>query len=202
MLSKTISSLFTWDFFSSSFHPWNVHNDISIYETNFIIHTRTHHHHSIRHDNHAESSQFNTNNDENMMSILERIEQNLIHTNEQIDLYEKQIQNHQKNLFSPYIHFILVVSVAIILKYIFQWMIFFKVEQSNMDKKKWAQHKNLKFRVYKFLVFSKFKLISGCSLFLNITSRFSMVKSHYLHSRKWGDWSSELEFRAQFFHHG
>jgi hypothetical protein len=54
------------------------------------------------------------------MSILERIEQNLIHTNEQIDLYEKQIQNHQKNLLSPYIHFILVVSVAIILKYIFQ----------------------------------------------------------------------------------
>jgi hypothetical protein len=55
-----------------------------------------------------------------MISILKRIERNLIYTNEQMDLYEKQIQNHRKNLFSPYIHFILVVSVAIILKYIFQ----------------------------------------------------------------------------------
>jgi hypothetical protein len=102
-----------------SSHPWDVYNDISTYESNFIIHTRTHHH-FIEQNNHAESSQLNSNNDENMISILKRIERNLIYTNEKMDLYEKQIQNHRKNLFSPYIHFILVVSVAIILKYIFQ----------------------------------------------------------------------------------
>jgi hypothetical protein len=44
-----------------------------------------------------------------------------------------------------------------------------------------------KFGVYKFLVFSEFKLVTTCFYFLNIISRFSMFQSLYLHSRKqWG----------------
>jgi hypothetical protein len=33
--------------------------------------------------------------------------------------------------------------------------------------------------------------------FLSITSWISMIKSRYLHSRKYGGWSCELEFRAK-----
>jgi hypothetical protein len=61
--------------------------------------------------------------DEEMTSILKRIELNIISTNERIELHDKQIynlRNHPIDLSSPYIQLILIIFVAIILKFIFQ----------------------------------------------------------------------------------
>ncbi len=109
-------------------HPWDSHNDISTYENNFIILTRTRHHsnHSIVRDSicntHDEPLQFNNN--DNMTSLLKRFETKLTHTAERIHSHEQQIhnlKNHRRiNFLSPYIHFILIIFVAIVLKCIFR----------------------------------------------------------------------------------
>jgi hypothetical protein len=64
--------------------------------------------------------------DDDIISILKRIEQNLIHTNERMELHEKEInylQNHQTrnqiDSFPSYIHFIFIIFLVIILRYIF-----------------------------------------------------------------------------------
>jgi len=112
-------------------HPWDSHNDISTYENNFIILTRTRYHtnHSIIRDSicntHDEPLQFNrTKSFDNMTSLLKRFETKLIRTTERIDLHEQQIHNllnHQRTHFlSPYIHFIMIIFVAIVLKCIFR----------------------------------------------------------------------------------
>ena len=102
-----------------SFRPWDSHNDVSTYENNFMIATRTH---TIVHD---DLSQFDMKNslDDDITSILKRIERDIISTNERIESHERQmynLQNHQTDVSSPYIQFILIIFVAIVLKYIFQ----------------------------------------------------------------------------------
>jgi hypothetical protein len=75
------------------------------------------------------SSLFVKSNDD-ITSILKRIETTLNRTNERLDLHEKELNsirnNHRKtehksfDLISPYINYILIIIVAIILKYIFR----------------------------------------------------------------------------------
>jgi len=112
-------------------HPWDSHNDISTYENNFIILTRTRYHSIIRGsicNTHDKPLQFNRkksfDNNDNMTSLLKRFETKLTHTIERIDLHEQQIHNllnHQRIHFpSPYIHFIMIIFVAIVLKFIFR----------------------------------------------------------------------------------
>ena len=155
-----------------SARPWDAHNDISTYENNFVICTRTRHRaHNMSHANQSSSrnnsiinpagqtsvltrgpspslnnireeepqsttptnvnrsSLFVKSNDD-ITSILKRIETTLNRTNERLDSYEKELNstrnNHKKtehnlfNLISPYVNYILIIIVAIILKYIFR----------------------------------------------------------------------------------
>jgi hypothetical protein len=79
-----------------------------------MIGTRTH---TIVHDDMKNSL------DDDITSILKRIERDIISTNERIKSHETQIyslQNHQIDVSSPYIQLILIIFVAIVLKYIFQ----------------------------------------------------------------------------------
>ncbi|CAF3708692.1 unnamed protein product [Adineta steineri] len=124
-----------WIYNHTDIHPWDTHNDISTYENNFIIRTRTCHHRnqspthirslSIR-NSHEESLQINRKQsfDHNLTSILKNFQTNLIQTTERINLHEQQIHylhnhHHTPHYLSPYIHFILIIFVAMILKYIF-----------------------------------------------------------------------------------
>ncbi|UJR10071.1 hypothetical protein I4U23_014293 [Adineta vaga] len=118
-------------------HPWDSHNDISTYENNFIIHTRTCHHrdlsiardHSLLfHNTYEESSEINrtTSLNENIALTLKNIEKHLRRTNERIDFHEQhihQLQSQQSVSYylssSYFLHFILIILVAIILKYFF-----------------------------------------------------------------------------------
>jgi hypothetical protein len=76
-----------------------------------------------------QTNMFNKPNDD-LISILKRIETTLIHTNQRLDAHEKRfysLRNHaittetnRFNLLSSYSQYILIIIVAIILKYIFQ----------------------------------------------------------------------------------
>ena len=71
---------------------------------------------------------FSKSNDD-INAILQRIEHTLIRTNERLDAHEKHfksvktnsnnIEQNQLHLFSPYIQYVFIIIVAIILKYIF-----------------------------------------------------------------------------------
>ena len=168
--SLTLKSSFFSLFFSA--RPWDAHNDISTYENNFVICTRTRHRalhmihsnqssnrnnstlnlvtqsstlnrgpspslNNIREDEPASTTPTNCNptntfakSNDDFISMLKRIEATLVRTNERLDAHEKRfssLQNHspttefnQFGLLSPYIHYVLIIIVAITLKYIFQ----------------------------------------------------------------------------------
>lgn len=123
-----------------SARPWDSHNDISTYEKNFIICTRTQHH-SHPCANHVSPLSIIANrerqsmahihpaSDDDVPSILKRIESALIGTNQRLSLHEKNIHHLQQNqlmagrdltsFLSPNVQFLLLVLVVpIILKYI------------------------------------------------------------------------------------
>lgn len=103
--------------FIFSIHPWDSYNDISTYEHNFLIDTRT-----------CQDSIKEKLLDDDMISILNRIERNLINTNQRIEFHEneihylqnQQIRNTKTDFSSFYIQFFFLIFVVIILKYIFR----------------------------------------------------------------------------------
>ena len=149
--------------FLFSSRPWDAHNDISTYENNFIICTRTRHRsHQMNSSSHhpepirqtstltrgpspsfnnipieenrtenTESSNETTvylNPHEDLTVILKRLETTLNRTNEKLEKYQKDfntfkvnqanIHTNQFYSFSPYLQMLLIILVAIILKYI------------------------------------------------------------------------------------
>jgi len=78
--------------------------------------------------NKNQTTLFLKSNDD-LTTILKRIETTLIHTNERLDIRDKDLsllkinriksEQNQFNIISPYIQYILIIIVAIILKYIF-----------------------------------------------------------------------------------
>lgn len=63
---------------------------------------------------------FSKSNDD-LACTLKRIETTLTRTNERLDAHEKQLNflRNQVNPFSSYLQYVLIIFVAIILKYIF-----------------------------------------------------------------------------------
>lgn len=163
-----------WIYTYADTRPWDAHNDISTYENNFVICTRTRHRavpmnhtnssasrnnstlnvknqtsqlnrgpspslqnirdeeqvSSLTPTNTEQTSLFLKTNDD-LTSMLKRIETTLIRTNERLDRYERELHSAQKShstkseyqffeLVSPYMQYILIIVVAIILKYIFK----------------------------------------------------------------------------------
>ncbi|CAF0861310.1 unnamed protein product [Adineta ricciae] len=125
-----------WTYNHIDTHPWDSHNDISTYETNFMICTHTCHHRDpmIVHERtvsfrntHSESilTDRKASFSEDITSILKSIETNLMHTSERIDFHERQIcqlQTQQSIRYPSFylIHFLLLIFVAFILKYLFR----------------------------------------------------------------------------------
>jgi hypothetical protein len=92
---------------------------------------------NIREDEPQSITTINTNkktsflkSNDDITSILKRIETTLSHTNDRLDSHEKDLKSlrysrikpeqTQSNLLSPYMQYILIIIVAIILKYIFR----------------------------------------------------------------------------------
>ncbi|CAF2906428.1 unnamed protein product [Rotaria sp. Silwood2] len=161
-----------WIYTYADSRPWDAHNDISTYENNFIICTRTRHRaQNINHTNQSSSRNnsiinivgrasvltrgpspsFNnivdddtqyikpniTNqtsillkSNDDITTILKRIETTLNHINQRLDVHERDLNslknsrikneyNHINSSLSSYTQLILIIIVAIILKYIF-----------------------------------------------------------------------------------
>ncbi|CAF0825544.1 unnamed protein product [Adineta steineri] len=162
-----------WIYTYADARPWDAHNDISTYENNFVICTRTRHRaHNMNntnksssrsnltinpvrqtstlargpspslnniHDDHSQSitptnlnqtSLFKSKLTEDSTAILKHLETTLNRINERLDTHEKDLNllknnraKNESNQFSyilPYTQYILIIIVAIILKYIFQ----------------------------------------------------------------------------------
>ncbi|CAF0995694.1 unnamed protein product [Adineta steineri] len=162
-----------WIYTYADARPWDAHNDISTYENNFVICTRTRHRaHNMNntnksssrsnltinpvrqtstlargpspslnniHDDHSQSitptninqtSLFKSKLTDDSTAILKHLETTLNRINERLDTHEKDLNllktnraKNESNQFSyilPYTQYILIIIVAIILKYIFQ----------------------------------------------------------------------------------
>ncbi|CAF0732153.1 unnamed protein product [Rotaria sordida] len=160
-----------WIYTYADSRPWDAHNDISTYESNFIICTRTRHRaqnithtnqsssrnnsvinpvgrastltrgpspslNNIREDN-TQYTKSNITNQTSMLfksndeitSMLNHIDTTLTRINQRLDTHEKDLnslknnrirkEHNHLNHFSSYIQLILIIIVAIILKYIF-----------------------------------------------------------------------------------
>nr|ACI90348.1 oxysterol-binding protein-like protein [Philodina roseola] len=113
-----------WMYIHTDARPWDSHNDISTYEKNFIICTRTRHHTHplLSHKPSIHTTLIPEKTDE-ISLILQRIESMLNRTNERLSVYEKEIHETSPQEFnyfsSPLIQlFLLVLIVAILLKYL------------------------------------------------------------------------------------
>ena len=126
-----------------SARPWDSHNDISTYEKNFIICTRTQHHShpcanhvsplsTVVNRERQSMAYIHSPSDDDVPLMLKRIESSLIRTNQRLSLYEKDIHHLQQTqlmsgrdpnyLLSPNVQFLLLLLVVpVILKYIFRW---------------------------------------------------------------------------------
>ena len=172
LLSKCIVNAFSLHQLSFSVRtdsprPWDAHNDISTYENNFVVCTRTRHRaHNLNQSSNQSNSNHqpvrqssvltrgpspslnNVGNDDNqanplarttttstflnstedIASTLKRLETTLTRTNERLDAHQAHldalrntrltIAGYQLDFLSPYLHFLLIILVAIILKYI------------------------------------------------------------------------------------
>lgn len=111
-----------------SARPWDSHNDISTYEKNFIICTRTRHHThpSLSHKPSLHPTIVSEKTDE-IASILQRIELMLNRTHQRMSVYEEEMHPTRSprrtsptdfNYFSsPHVQLVLLVLiVAILLK--------------------------------------------------------------------------------------
>ena len=121
---------------SFSARPWDSHNDISTYEKNFIICTRTRHH-THPSVNHCSSPSIDGTR-ENLHSLsnddvpvaLKRLETELIHAQARIQVQQKEIHHLQTHhapvegelvhFLTPYMQFMLLILVALALKYVFR----------------------------------------------------------------------------------
>ncbi|CAF3002584.1 unnamed protein product [Rotaria socialis] len=160
-----------WIYTYSDARPWDAHNDISTFENNFIICTRTRHRSQNMNRTNKSSSRNNSiintvgrpsaltrgpspslnnirdddapyltpninnqaslllNSSDDVVSTLKCMDTTLSRISQRLDMYEKDLhylkshrkthEHNQVNSFSSYIQLILIIIVAIILKYIF-----------------------------------------------------------------------------------
>ncbi|CAF3956583.1 unnamed protein product, partial [Rotaria magnacalcarata] len=160
-----------WIYTYSDARPWDAHNDISTFENNFIICTRTRHRAQNMNHTNKSSSRNNSiinpvgrssaltrgpspslnnirddeaqylapninnqaslllNSSDDVTSTLKRMDTTLSRISQRLDMCEKDLhylksnrkthEHNQVNSFSSYIQLILIIIVAIILKYIF-----------------------------------------------------------------------------------
>ena len=103
--------------FIISTRPWDSHNDISTYEHDFLVCTRTSH-------SPPTPKTLATSFDHEIIVTLKRVEQNLVNTIERIEYNEKQLDfirtSSTRSFVSSHLHFILIVLVAFVLRLIFR----------------------------------------------------------------------------------
>ena len=112
-----------------SSRPWDSHNDISTYEKNFMICTRTRHHThpTLSHKPSLLHPSLIPEKTEEISTILQRIESLLNRTNQRLSVYEKEIHPKHSSqwnfFFSSHVQ---IVFLVLIFAFLFQFVLFSK----------------------------------------------------------------------------